>query len=308
MPQRAVADQPGAQQRRRLQVGDTPSGSGKQKRSSATAQLGVAAVELVAGEAGAVAEVLAARSCSSGTRRRSSRATARRRGRRPRSARRRPSTRADDLVPGHERQLRLGSSPSTTCRSVRQTPQACTRAAPGPAPGSRLGQLGGPQRRAGRVEHHRAHHSRKASEPPPQGPLRVGRQVLRPELDHVPVGVVHESAHGPAEADRPLALTTPSRAAAPPAVQSPPRQVEGEVHVRAAAAAGDADLCGAHSAQPGGVTRRGTSALPVWARPRASPRSRERRDRSAARASRSWTSSTSSEIPVTGGGSGTGGA
>jgi hypothetical protein len=32
--------------------------------------------------------------------------------------------RADDLVAGHQRQLRSGSSLSTTCRSLRHTPQA----------------------------------------------------------------------------------------------------------------------------------------------------------------------------------------
>ena len=100
-PQRAVADQPGAEQRRRLHVGVAV------RDREAEALVGdrvlrVAAVEVVAGEARAVAEVLAARAAVAARRRRSSRATARR----ARSAAaRRPL--ADDLVAGHERQLRV---------------------------------------------------------------------------------------------------------------------------------------------------------------------------------------------------------
>ena len=58
MPQRPVADQPGTEQRRELAVG----GAVGQREAEALVgdrQLGVAAVEVVAGEARPLAEVLA---------------------------------------------------------------------------------------------------------------------------------------------------------------------------------------------------------------------------------------------------------
>ena len=59
-PQRAIADQPRAQQRRRLQVG-IALGDRKAVALVGDRVLGVAAVELIAGEAGALAQVLPAR-------------------------------------------------------------------------------------------------------------------------------------------------------------------------------------------------------------------------------------------------------
>ena len=107
-PQRAVADQPGAQQRRGLVVGIAV-GDREAEALVGDGALGVAPVDVVAREARPLAEVLAAASGSSAQRRRSSRATARRRGRPGRNARRPrppPATRPDDLVARHERQLR----------------------------------------------------------------------------------------------------------------------------------------------------------------------------------------------------------
>ena len=97
--QRAVADQPGAQERRRLLV-RVAVGDREAEALVGDRELRVAAVEVVAGEPRAVAEVLAARSGSSGTRRvQPSQGTA--------QAARRPRSTADDLVAGDERQLRV---------------------------------------------------------------------------------------------------------------------------------------------------------------------------------------------------------
>ena len=86
-PQRAVADQPAAQQRRRLLVGSVV-GEGEAEALVGDGQLGEAAVDVAAGEARVARTGSRARSGSSGSRRRSSRATARRRGGRRRCGRR----------------------------------------------------------------------------------------------------------------------------------------------------------------------------------------------------------------------------
>src|SRR5205807_7112131 len=57
-PQGAVADEPGAEQGRRLQVG-TAGGDGQAEAPVGDGLSGVAAVDLIAGEAGELAEVLA---------------------------------------------------------------------------------------------------------------------------------------------------------------------------------------------------------------------------------------------------------
>ena len=140
-PQRAVADEPGAEERRRLLVGVAV----RDREAVALVrdrELGVAAVEVVAGEAGAVAEVLAAGQAEATLAARPARA----RARRPalRRSKRSPPTDdlADDLMTRDERELRLASSsPSTMCRSVRHTPHARTRSSTWPASGSRIGKL-----------------------------------------------------------------------------------------------------------------------------------------------------------------------
>ncbi len=137
MPQAAVADQPGAQQRRRLDVAIR--GEREAIALVGDGELGVAAVELVAGEAGAVAQILAAVAAirhtpqvqpSQGTPTRS------------------PTCEASAALalvddgptiswPGTSGSFGSGSSPSTTCRSVRQTAQAPTAISTCPGPGPR---------------------------------------------------------------------------------------------------------------------------------------------------------------------------
>jgi hypothetical protein len=106
--QRAVADEAGAEQRRRLLIG-------KGRRNGETVALvgdrvgGIAAVARIAGEAGSLAEILAARNAeAAGAARPSEPRHADARAEREllgaRAARR---DRADDLVAEHERQLRM---------------------------------------------------------------------------------------------------------------------------------------------------------------------------------------------------------
>ena len=97
-PQRAVADQPRAEQRRRLEVAE-PVGDREAEALVGDDPLGVAAVDVVAGEARAVAEVLAA-----------ARAEAALAARPAEPGHAEPAAvlgLADDLVAGHERQLRV---------------------------------------------------------------------------------------------------------------------------------------------------------------------------------------------------------
>ena len=157
--QRAVADQPGAQQRRGLGVA-VAVGQRKAVARVGDGVLGVAAVDLVAGEARVRRTDSRARRGSTGSRRRSSRATARRRGRRRRTAST-PSPRATHRPtiswPGTSGSFGSGSSPSTTCRSVRHTPQAATSTSTCPGPASGVGCVSA-SRGLAPIQHHRPHH------------------------------------------------------------------------------------------------------------------------------------------------------
>ena len=141
-PQRAVADQPGAQQRRGLEV-RVAVGDREAEARVGDRVLGEAAVEVAAGEARAVAQVLAAGAAVAA-----------------RAAGPAQPRHADALARPGARCRRSGararrgggcrrSSPSTTCRSVRQTPQACTRISTlavgrARAPAARPRRSGGP--------------------------------------------------------------------------------------------------------------------------------------------------------------------
>ena len=163
--QRAVADQPGAQQRRGLEVGVAV----REREAEALVrhgQLGVAAVAVVAGEAGARRRGSRGPIGSSGRRRRSSPATARPRARRAGSARRASTTRATIWCPGTSGSLGRSSSPSRMCRSVRQTAQAATSQEHLARTRLRVGQLGEPQRRPRRFQDHRAHAAKATPRPP----------------------------------------------------------------------------------------------------------------------------------------------
>jgi len=126
-PQRAVADEAGTEERRRLLVGVL----GRQREAEAVighGEFGESAIQLIAGEAGR-SQRFSRPSDRTGRRRRSSRA----RGRRP-IADGKPidstSLLDDDPTiwcPGTSAGLGSGSSPSTMWRSVRQTAQALTR-------------------------------------------------------------------------------------------------------------------------------------------------------------------------------------
>src|SRR5581483_8405724 len=111
----------GTQERRRLRVG-VPVGDGEAVPLVGHGVLGVAAVERVTGKLRVVAKVLAAgpavRADAVG----------------------RPEPRHADPGAGTTAGLGCGRSPSTTCRSVRQTPQARTRSRSWPGPGSGTGR------------------------------------------------------------------------------------------------------------------------------------------------------------------------
>ena len=107
--QAAVADQPGAQQRRRLGVA-VAAGERKAVAGVGDRVLGVAAVDLVAGEAGVRAQVLLARpavAASAAGPAEPGHADPLARAREPRRPRPRADDVADDLVAGNDRQLRL---------------------------------------------------------------------------------------------------------------------------------------------------------------------------------------------------------
>ena len=132
-PQRAVADEPGAQQRRGLEVAEALGQREGVARVGHRARR-VAAVAVEAGEARALAEVLAPAACRSGTSRRSSPATGCRRAR-PARARRSgppPARCATIWWPGTTGSREPRSSPSRMCRSVRHTPQAWTSTSTSP--------------------------------------------------------------------------------------------------------------------------------------------------------------------------------
>ena len=142
-PQRAEADQAGAQQRRDGEVVEAV-GQREAVARVGDGELGVAAVDVAAREARAVAEVLGAGAGSSGTRRRSSPATGCRRACRARARRRRASSTVPTIWwPGTTGGRGIATSPSSRCRSVRQTPQAWTRTSSWPGPGDGVGELDG---------------------------------------------------------------------------------------------------------------------------------------------------------------------
>ena len=146
--QRAVADQPGAEQRRDLLVGMVL-GEREAEALVGDGQLGVAAVELVAGEAGAVAEVLAAGAAEAAgavgpAQPRHADALA------LRVALAVAGDAGDDLVAEHERQLRLGQLAVGDVQ-VGATDPAGGDLAAAPAPAPALGRAAPATRAAGRA-------------------------------------------------------------------------------------------------------------------------------------------------------------
>ena len=158
LSQRAVADQPGAQQRPGLDVGQT----GRKRMDEACVGdrvLGVAAVQLVAGEARLRAEILVAATAEAAVAARPAE---------PRHADpvalaqgvdvgSRALHRGDDLVPEDERELRrrqlaVDDVQVGAADAARPDPQQHLARRDG---GDR--QIGRPQGAARRVEHHRAH-------------------------------------------------------------------------------------------------------------------------------------------------------
>ncbi len=144
--ERAVADQAAAEER--CERGGVTLGEREAEALVGDDPFGVAAVDVVAGEASLLAEVFAAAQAV---------AAAAAGPAEPRHPEAPPvGCDPDDLVAGHERKLRIrSSSPSTTCRSVRHTPQAatCRSSWPG-ALDFELGRLETCPRSA---EHHRPH-------------------------------------------------------------------------------------------------------------------------------------------------------
>ena len=137
--QRPVADQAGAEQRRRLLVG-LAVGDREAVALVGDGELRVAAVDVVAGEAGPVAEVLATAAAVAALAAGPAEpgdpdpvAAAKRSAPSPVAA-----TRPTIWCPGTSGSFGRASSPSRMCRSVRQTPQAWTetRIWPGPGAGS----------------------------------------------------------------------------------------------------------------------------------------------------------------------------
>ena len=154
-PERAVADQPGAEKRRRLDVAERRR-HGEAEPLVRDAELRVATVQVVAGEERAVAEVLTPG------------ATVRTRAARPAEPRhsdavaRRESSGArhdlgDDLVTGDERELRPGQlavddvQVGAADAAREHAEERLSRAGLG------IGQLDLPKRRASRRQHHRPH-------------------------------------------------------------------------------------------------------------------------------------------------------
>ena len=152
--ERAVADQPRAEQRRRLQVAE-PLGDREAEALVGDDPLGVAAVEVVAREARAVAEVLAAARAEAALAARPAE---------PRHAEP-PAVAglADDLVARHERQLRsrelavdhvqVGAADAAGADAEKHLARGGLGAL----------ELGRPQPRAGRLEHHRPHGERSTT-------------------------------------------------------------------------------------------------------------------------------------------------
>src|SRR5690606_3063584 len=157
-PVRPVADEPGAQQRRGLDVA-VSAGDREGVAGVGHGVLGVAAVEGVAGEAGVLAEVLLPAP-----------AVAARPARPPPPRHPHPVAPgeplrlaplrhdgADDLVAGDERQLRVGQLPVGHVEVGAADAPGADADEHLPRRGRRDGGLAEPQRRAGPLQHHRAH-------------------------------------------------------------------------------------------------------------------------------------------------------
>ena len=159
-PERPVADQPGAEERGGLDVA-VAVGDRQAEALVGDRQLGVAAVEVVAGEAGAVAEVLTA-----------AQAVAARPVRPAEPGHAEPAAvlgDADDLVAEDERQLGVGQLPVERRGGRSGTRRRRGRgAAPGPGPAP------------GRAAPPRAGASRARRAPSPSCPLRQRRRSRAP--------------------------------------------------------------------------------------------------------------------------------
>ena len=180
-PQGPVPDESGTEERRRLDVGVAPPGCGKQNRSSATVRLGEAAVDVVSGEPGLVAEVLVPRGAvpAAATGRaepRNSDAVPRAEPQGFRTARLHD---ADDLVPEDERELRLRElavenvevGPADRAGRDAEEHLAGTR--------DRVGNVRGPERTARNVEKHRLHRGLPRT--------RAGASPRRPHVQYARV-------------------------------------------------------------------------------------------------------------------------
>src|SRR5581483_1780381 len=154
-PVRSVADQPGAEERCRLQV-RVALGKGEAEALVGDAELRVAAVELVAREQGAVAQVLAAAAAEGALAARPAEPGHADALALPEAACRRDDL-SDDLVARDERQLRLGEL------AVHDVQIRAAHAAGAHAQerlsggGNGVGDVGEPQRASGRIEKQRAH-------------------------------------------------------------------------------------------------------------------------------------------------------
>jgi hypothetical protein len=154
-PQRAVTDQPRAEERCRLEVLESL-GDREAEALVCHRALGVATVAVVAGEARAVAEVLAARAAVAAL----AVGPAEPGHAHPRPGREALAATKDprhDLVTGHERELRLTqlAVDDVQVRAAHPAREDLQRKLA--RAGLRVGQLRRAQRRAWLIEHHRAH-------------------------------------------------------------------------------------------------------------------------------------------------------
>ena len=160
-PQRPVADQPGAEQRRRLQV-RVAVGDREAEALVGDRDLGVAAVDVVAGELRVVAEVLAAAAAVAAL------AVGPAEPRHPDPLARgellRPLPRlahhADDLVAHHQRQLRLGEVAVEDVEVGAADAAGADLELDLAGTGGGVGQLSQPERLPLPLEDHRPHRSR----------------------------------------------------------------------------------------------------------------------------------------------------
>ena len=141
-------------------VVDRRAGSGKQKRASAIAPLGVAAVDVAAGERGARSHRFSRpwRSSDTSPQVQPSHGTPTRSpDRQPAPLPRRASTAADDLMARYDRQLRLRQLAVDDVQiGAADAADAARRSAPDSTP-ARIGERSCPQRRPLPLEDHRAH-------------------------------------------------------------------------------------------------------------------------------------------------------